>query len=424
VLPFVGVPPAGARAAGPELIASAEPGWPQFRGPRRDGVSDERGLLPEWPEGGPGVLWSTTGVGRGYSSPVIAGGRWFITGDFNDETRVLAFDLAGKPLWSARNGAAWLNQYPGARASVACSAGKVYHQNSHGRVVCLDAATGREEWAVELLQAFGGENITWGLSECLVVDEHHVYATAGGREALVVALEKSTGKVQWKSAPLLDREAGDRVEHPGYGPPILVRFAGRRLIIGTSERHLYCVDADTGVLQWTRRRPTNYAVLATMPTLVGEGVFMAAPYGPPATVHRLIPPAPGAGRVGVEDGWTANLDTCQGGVVHAAGRVFGSYYRSAKGWVALDAGTGTILYTAPEFAKGSALHADGRLYVLCEDGWVLLVDSAAPRFEIKGRFRLPNVRGRDAWAHPVLLDGRLYLRYHDTVTCHDVRARP
>ena len=128
----------GLRAAGAELVASAEPGWPQFRGPRRDGVSDERGLLGAWPEGGLRLLWKAEGLGKGFSSPVIAGGRLFITGDFGEEVRVLAFDLEGKPLWSARNGDAWLNQYQGARASVAARAGRVYHQNAHGRVVCLD----------------------------------------------------------------------------------------------------------------------------------------------------------------------------------------------------------------------------------------------------------------------------------------------
>ena len=138
------------RAAGAELIASAEPGWPQFRGPRRDGLSDEVNLLGAWPEGGPRLLWSARGLGKGFSSPVIAAGRLFITGDFGEEVRVLAFDLSGRPLWSVRTGDAWLNQYQGARASVAVRDGLVYHHNAHGRLTCLDAATGTERWAVDL----------------------------------------------------------------------------------------------------------------------------------------------------------------------------------------------------------------------------------------------------------------------------------
>src|SRR6185295_10296151 len=125
-------------------------------------------------------------------------GRLYVTGDFGGELRVLAFDLGGKPIWSTSNGAAWLNQYQGARASVTYSAGRLYHENAHGRIACLEAVGGKEVWSVNLLERFGGENITWGLSECLLVDDRAVYATAGGREALLVALDKRTGAILWR----------------------------------------------------------------------------------------------------------------------------------------------------------------------------------------------------------------------------------
>lgn len=414
--------PAASSAPVASLIASPEPGWPQFRGPRRDGVSDERGLLPEWPADGPPVLATVSGLGKGFSSPVITGGRIFLTGDFGAEVRVLAFDLAGRPLWSAVNGEAWLNQYQGARGSVAVRHGAVYHQNAHGRLVCLDAATGRERWSVNLLETFRGENLTWGLSDCLLVDDRFVYAAPGGREALLVALDAATGEVRWRSAPRFLAEKPDTPESAGYAAPILVRFGDRRLLLGSTQRHLYCVDADTGRPQWTRERKTPYSVIAMMPVLVGDAVFSTAPMSGPGRLHRLVaPPGPGE-PVGVEDGWSAVLDTCQGGVVHAGGRLFGSHYGRGRGWSALDARTGETLYEAPEFAKGSLLHADGRLYVLTEDGWALLVDPESPRFEVKGRFRFVTARDRDAWAHPVVLDGRLYLRYHDRMEIRDVRA--
>jgi outer membrane protein assembly factor BamB len=410
--------------AGAHLIASPEAGWPQFRGSRRDGISDERGLLPSWPEGGPRLLWSLAGAGRGYSSPTIAGGRLYVTGDFGEELRILAFDLQGKPLWSATNGSSWLNQHQGARASVTYSAGRIYHQNAHGRVACLDAASGKEFWAVDLLTRFGGENITWGLSECLLVDERAVFATAGGRNALLVALDKRTGALLWQTGPLIDADDKPGPQTAGYASPILVRFAGRRLLIGCSSRHLYCADADTGKIQWTQGRPTSYSVLAMMPVLVGDAVFMSAPFGPPGRLYRLRAPVAPGGTVGVEESWSTGLDTAQGGVVHVDGRLFGSYYPRRGGWAALDATTGKVLYDAPDMIKGAALHADNRLYALCEDGWMLLLHPTATEFEVKGRFRLAMGRDRDAWAHPVILDGRLYLRYHDTLQCHDIRAAP
>lgn len=411
---------AGAEAGRAELIASPELGWPQFRGPRRDGVSDERGLLQAWPEGGPKRLWSATGAGKGYSSTIIGGGRLYVTGDFGEEMRILAYDLDGKPLWSARNGDAWLNQYQGARASVTYRDGRIYHQNAHGRIVCLDAATGKGVWTVDLMHEFGGENITWGFSECLLVDEEAVYATAGGRDAMIVALDRRTGALRWKIAQA--DAAPDKIESATYAAPILVRFAGRRLVIGCTQRQLYCVDADTGALQWTRARKTTYSVLAMSPVLVGEAVFMTAPIGPPGQLYRLVAPAETGERVGVADAWTTALDTCQGGVVHVGGRLFGATYPKRGSWQALDARDGKLLYETTEFAKGAVLAADARLYALAEDGWMLLLEPTETEFAVRGRFRLAETRDRNAWAHPVIYDRRLYLRYNDTVSCYDVRA--
>jgi outer membrane protein assembly factor BamB len=277
-------------------------------------------------------------------------------------------------------------------------------------------------WTVNVLERFKGENITWGLSECLLVDDRAVYVTPGGRDALIVALDKRNGEVLWRSEARLDAGTSGPAEAAGYAAPIMVRFGGRRLIVGCSAKTVFCVDADTGAIQWKRPRPTSYSVLAMSPVLVGDAVFMSAPFGPPGALHRLVAPRKAGDPVGVEEGWTAALDTAQGGVVYADGRLFGSYYPRRGGWAALDAATGKVLYENRDLVKGAALYADARLYVLCEDGWMVLLEPTATAFEEKGRFRLANPRDRDAWAHPVVHDGRLYLRYHDTLTCYDIRA--
>ena len=403
-----------------ELIASKEEGWPQFRGPRRDGICDERGLLREWPEGGPKLLWSVKNLGRGFSSPIIAGDRLFITGDVGEELHIFALDLQGRLLWTAKNGAFWRDPYPGARASVAFSEGRIFHENAHGRLACFEAASGKEVWAVDLLREFGGENITWGLSECVLVDERAVYATAGGSEALVVALDKNTGKLLWKSAPLRDSEGEQKIENASYVSPILVQFAGRRLLVGCSLKHLFCVDADSGKIQWTRRFPTTYSVISMMPVLVGNGIFMTAPHGKAGRFLNLLPPKTAGGPVAMEEGWTTPLDTLQGGAVHVAGKLFGSFYPGRKGWAAIDANTGKVLYDAPEIVKGAVLYADERLHVLSEDGTMLLLQAGDSQFEVKGRFQLAKASGRDAWAHPVIHRKKLYLRYHDALSCYDI----
>lgn len=235
---------------------------------------------------------------------------------------------------------------------------------------------------MDLLKSFGSENITWGFSECLLVDERAVYATAGGRDAMIVALEPRTGAVVWK-IPQLD-PAADKLESATYAAPILVQFAGRRLLIGCTQRQLYCADADSGVLQWTRPRPTSYSVLASSPVLVGESVFMAAPHGSPGQLYRLLAPT-GAGQpVGVADAWTTPLDTCQGGVVHVDGRLYGSTYSRRGSWQAIDARNGELLYETTEFLKGCVLYADGRLYTLAEDGWMLLLEPTENAFAVRG----------------------------------------
>lgn len=422
LMAVVSLASAGAFGAQVEVVRSGEPGWPQFRGAGRDGVSREAGLLQAWPEAGPRVLWTAKGAGKGFSSPTIAGGRLFLTGDFGAELWIVAYDLEGKEVWRTRNGDAWLNQYQGARAAVTVSDGRMYQENAHGRVVCLEAATGKEIWAVNVLEKYKGENIIWGLSECLLVDERALYVTAGGREALMVALDKRTGAEIWRSEALVDAAGKGEVETAAYVPPILVSFAGRRLVIGHSARYLFCLDAETGARQWTQRRPTPYFVQAVTPTVVGDGVFMAAPLGAPGTLYRLKAPERAGGTVSVEVAWQSKLDTCHGGVVHVGGRLYGSYYPKRGGWAALDAATGAVLYENMELAKGSAVWADGRLYALCEDGWMVLLEPTEKEFVTRGKFRLVQAKDRDAWAHPVILGGRMYLRYHDTVWCYDVSA--
>jgi outer membrane protein assembly factor BamB len=407
-------------AANARLILSPEPGWPQFRGPRRDGISDERGLLQQWPESGPSVVWKTTNVGHGFSSPVIVGERLFITGDFGEVMVLQALDLNGRSIWRTTNGASWKHPYPGARSTPTFSGGRLYHQNGHGRVVCLDAATGREIWAVDALKQFGGTNITWGLSECLAVDERAVFVTAGGSEASVVALDKMNGGVLWKTPALFEATGERKLENASYVSPVLVQFGDRRLLIGCSLRHLWCVDTRDGALQWTHPFPTTYSVLAMPPALVADAVFMTAPHGKGG---RLLKLKEAGDKVGFEELWRADLDTCQGGVIYREGKIFGSFYGGRKGWAALNANTGQVLYQSSDFVKGAPMWADGRLYALAEDGWMLLLEPTAEAFQVRGKFRLANASSRDAWAHPVVLNGRLYLRYHDTLTCFDVKQR-
>ena len=298
--------PVIASPASPDgLIASPEPGWPQWRGPRRDGISDEKGLLPSWPPGGPKLLWKTGGLGTGWSSPIVVGERLYITGEVGDDLVIFALDLNGTVQWRTKNGRAWKGPYPGARACCAFSEGRLYHSNAHGRVACLDAASGRELWAVNILERFAGTNITWALSECLLVDGPHLIVTPGGRKALMAALDKRTSQTVWTTEPLGD----DRTSHCS---PILFRHAGRRLITNCSSAHGFGVDADTGGLLWTVPLNNPYGTNVSTPVYGDGRVFYVTPYAELGRAYQLA--AAGQG-MAAEHLWTSPLDTVTGGAV-------------------------------------------------------------------------------------------------------------
>ncbi len=419
------------------IVASREPGWPQFRGPLRNGVSAETGLLQSWPEGGPPRLWQVSGLGRGYCSPIVTGGTLYITGDVGQALVIFAFDLDGKLKWKTTNGQAWRKQWPGSRASCTYDGGRLYHMNAHGRTVCLDPSDGKELWAVDVQQRFGAPGIQWGRSECVLIDGDRVIVTPGGPKALMAALDKKTGETVWQTAPLrferTHQFGGRPVEPPrpdtdktGYASPILFELGGRRLIAGCSARHLFIVDAEAGKLLWSQGVFARFEVIGAIPVFWRDSVFFTAPDDFGGMLLRIRVTNDG---VRFEEAWRSPQDNCHGAMVVADGRLYGSGYRRDPAWACVDLATGKVLYKKANLTKGSTLFADGRLYALAEDGVMALLEPTDTAFKTAGRFRLVQVpegrrrRQRDVWPHPVLCGGRLYLRYHDTLSCYDVRKR-
>jgi outer membrane protein assembly factor BamB len=393
------------------LIASSEPDWPQWRGRRRDGISNEKGLLQSWPLGGPKLLWKVDGLGKGWSSPIIVNDRIYITGDVGQDLVIFAFDINGKPVWQTKNGKYWKNPYPGARASCAFSDGRLYNLNAHGRLVCLDAASGDEIWTTNILERFDAKNITWALSECLLIDGPRVIVTPGGKKALMAALNKYDGRTIWTTKPLGD----DQTSHSS---PILFMYAGRRLIANCSSAHGFGVDAGSGKLLWTVPLRNPHGVNASTPIYGSGKAYYVTPYAENGRLYRLI--ADGQG-ITAEHVWTSQLDTVTGSSVLINDTLFAAGYKKSKWWFGLDWQTGKTKYELKDLTTGAAIYADERLYCLDESGTVALLKWGNNGLQTAGSFRLFSKRVRDAWAHPVLLDGRLYLRYHDTLWCYDVK---
>jgi len=395
------------------LIASPEPDWPQWRGPRRDGISDEKGLLSSWPDGGPKLLWKIDEMGKGWSCPIIVKQRLYITGDVGDDLVIFALNRSGAVQWRVKNGRAWKRPYPGARACCVFSEGRLYNMNAHGRVVCLDAASGKELWAVNILERFDAKNITWALSECLLVDGRNLIVTPGGKKALMAALDKLDGRTVWTTEPLGD----DRTSHCS---PILLRHDGRRLITSCSSAHGFGADADTGELLWTVPLKNPHGVNTSTPVYGSGSVYYVTPYAEMGRAYRLVTDGQA---VTAEHIWTSGLDTVTGGAVLVDGTLFAAGYRKSKWWFGVDWQTGRTKYELKDFTTGAAIYADGRLYCLDEKGSAGLLKPGSDGLEIAGRFALVTKKVRDAWTHPVLHEGRLYLRYHDTLFCYDVKQR-
>ena len=276
----------------------------------------------------------------------------------------------------------------------------------------MDAQDGRERWAVDVVQEFRGRVITWGLSECLLVDGPRLIVTPGGQRALMAALDKLTGRTLWTTEPI----AADFVTHSS---PILFQCGARRVLASCSSGHGFGVDADTGRLLWTVPLRNQYDTNVATPVCGAGRIFYVTAYSGGAC-YRLLPDALG---IAAEKVWGTSLETCTGAVLFVDGVLYGSGYRKHKSWLCLDWSTGQTRYESKELTTGAAVYADGHLYCLAENGRAALLKPTATTFEVAGQLPLVSDRVHDAWAHPVLLDGRLYLRYHDTLWCYDVRGK-
>ena len=407
---------AGALGAEITLVASDEADWPQWRGPRRDAVSSETGLLDAWPAGGPKLLWKATGMGNGWCSPIVVGDTLYIAGDVGQRLTIFALGHDGKVKWSVPNGNAWKRPFPGGRGSCAYSEGKIYQMNGYGQVICLAARTGKKVWSVDVLKRFGAKVPHFGASECLLIDGSNVIVTPAGAKATVAALDKTTGETVWtgKASP----EAPEGV---GYSAPILVSIGGRKLILATTSFRTFAADAATGKILWTVGLTLTKNACSTIPVLCGDSLFVTNTSVDDQSSHMLRISDSGAKAAKL---WTVPLRNLSSSGIYAEGKLYISGARKLKGYLCLDPQTGKAAASLPEPSTAAGVWADGKLFLMSDVGKVLMLKPAADGFKTLGQFPLAaTVKRKDAWAHPVLCNGRLYIRYHDTLFCYDVRGR-
>ncbi len=377
--------------------------WPQFHGPKRDSISTETGLLRLWPPEGPRLLWTAQGLGEGFTTVTIADGLIYTAGN-RDGATVRS---------RAANGGAWTGQSPGTRGAPTLDGTRLYHESPLGHLVCLEAKTGRLLWHVDLLETFGSENITWALSESVLIDGDRVICCPGGPQTAVVALDKYTGKTLWKSP-----SAGDLA---GYASPVLAEWEGLRIILTMTARALIGVDADSGDLLFRFEHLTPFDENILTPIFHNGRVFISTRTTGSVMLQLLVQ----GRKATVREVWRSrDLDNQHGGVILLDGYLYGASLVNRNGrWVCLDWNTGQTMFTQPQPEKGSLVFADGLIYTMSERGEVSLVEPSPKGLKIISQFRLPRGGQGPTWAHPVVCGGRLYLRHGDFLYAYDIRAR-
>jgi outer membrane protein assembly factor BamB len=396
------------------FLGAAEPGdWPQWRGPQRNGVSPETGLLKDWPAGGPRLIWKATGVGLGYAGVASVGNRLYTAGDRTDTSFVLALNLAdGKQIWAAKlgkPGAPGWGGFAGPRATPTIDGERLYTVDQWGEMVCLSTSDGKELWRKDFTRDFGASRPEWGFSESPLVDGENVVVTPGGPKGAIVALKKASGAVVWQTA--------DFTDPAHYSSVNVATLAGVRQYIQLTAESIVGVSPTDGKVLWKAKRKGETAVVPD-PVVWNDMVYVTSGYGVGCNLFKVTNTD---GRLTAEQVYAnKNVANHHGGVVRVGEYLYG---HSDKAWVCQDFKTGELKWEEKKkLGKGSILGADGMLYLRQEDkGTVVLIKASPEGFKEHGRFEQPERSQMKSWPHPVIAHGRLYLRDQDVLLCYDLK---
>lgn len=394
--------------------------WPQWRGPNRNGISAETGLLPQWPKEGPKLLWQVSDAGSGYSTPAVAGGRFYLLSSEGVENEsVQARDLKdGKLVWSVRIGAVGNPKqnpnFPTARSTPTVDGDRLFALGSDGDLVCLETGSGKVVWKKSLRADFGGKPGTWAYAESPLVDGDTLVCSPGGTVATMVALRKATGETIWKCALPEGDEAA-------YASAQVVETGGVKQYVQLLQKGLTGVEARTGKLLWRYPRAVS-KFNANIPTPVADGAIVyAGAAGTGGGAVKLV--AKDGGIEAQELYFEAKLPTAIGGGVKVGDCLYGT---TGQAMLCVDFATGRVKWEERALGAASLCYADGRLYLHGENGEVALVEPSADGYREKGRFTPPEPPKHGnpmekSWAYPVVADGRLLLRDHGSLWCYAVK---
>ena len=386
----------------------------QWRGTNRDGIYPDQNLLKTWPEGGPKLLWLTEEIGNGYSSPVIANGKLYINGEIDSISHVFAFDLDGKLLWKTPNGREFFGEgysasFPGARSAPTVYNDLIYVTSGLGRIACLEAASGKEKWAVDMVKDLSGKLNYFGYSESLLVDEKLVYCYPGGDETNFVALDKLTGKLVWKSKAM-----GDPVS---FCSPMMIRLPERNVLATVSHNYLMGLDARNGELLWSFHEDSVKL----------EGDYCNTPIYSDGFIYNVSGIEKGTGAYKLQlsaDGksikeiWrNSRVKNAMGGTIKIGDHLFCT--SDDKKLKCLDLKSGLVVDSLSN-VRGTLISADNHLYCYTDNGRVNLIQLTGTKMEVVSQFKIDKGT-KEHFSHPVIANGVLYVRHGNALMAYGIK---
>jgi len=375
----------------------------QFRGPNRDGHYPDKGLLKSWPESGPLLKWKTEGIGNGYSSPVFAEDRIFLTGETDSIGYLSALDLSGKLVWKKEIGDEWMENFTGSRSTPTLVDNLIYICSSMGKVSCRNADTGDEVWSVDMVKDLNGINVRFGYSEGLLIDGDILYCAPGGSDTNVVALNRFNGKMIWKSKALGDSTA--------YASPVIVNLPARKVLVNYTIHHMIGLDAGTGELLWSVPQKEDRDIQACTPVYSDGFLYTVNGSGNGAAKYSISDD----GKTIAEIWSNPAISDVHGGFIKLGDYLYTSQYRPRR-YCSLDCSTGAIADSL-KFDKGAIIASDDMIYCYTEKGMVGLVRPDNGRMELISSFKMP-VGTKEFFTIPVIDKGTLYLRHGDTLLAY------
>lgn len=408
-------------------LASLSPSWPQWRGPNRDDISPDVGLLKDWKEKPPQLVWTAEGMGNGYAGVSLAGGKIFTTGNFPDGQGVVALNLDGKVLWTKKiTESPPKHGHDGSRCTPSIDGNLLYAIASSGKIVCLKAENGEEVWSRDF-KDFGGKMMSgWGFSESPLVDGDRVLCTPGGADAMIVALDKLTGKDVWRSK-VPEAEIGPKgKDGAGYSGIVISNAAGVKQYVQLVGHGVIGVRASDGKYLWGYNGVANKTANIPTPIVSGDFVFCSSGYQTGSALLKLSQDGEG---VKAEEQYFLDgtkMQNHHGGMVLKDGYVYCGHKHNNGLPICVELATGKILWGGEERGPGSGsaavTYADGNLIFRYQSGEVALIEASPSGYKLKGSFKPDFVGSKPCWAHPVVIGRRLYLRDQDKLMCYDVRG--